>query len=202
MLNSKLWRDAILYEADNEGVGVGAETSEGDGDDGEMTLEQMKAELERTRAALKKANDESAGRRKKLEELEAAEEARKTAELSEAQKAAARAEKAEAELKALADRHRRNAIQAAVRLEAVTLGFVDPADAAALTDLSGVTLDDDDQVIGADKAVQALAKAKPHLIKQATTTTDINARNSGRQTSLTPEQIADSKRKSGNYTPF
>lgn len=201
MLISKLWRDAILFEADAGGSGGGEGTGEDDGNGGEMTPEQLQAELERVRVALKKANDESAGRRKKLEEIEAAEEARKTAELSEAQQAAARAEKAEAELKALAERHERNAIQAAVRLEAVTLGFVDPADAVALADLSSVTLGDDDQVIGADKAVQALAKAKPHLVKQATTA-DINARNSGRQTSLTPEQIADSKRKSGSYVPF
>ena len=47
------------------------------------TLEESQAELDKTRKALKAANKEAAGRRKKLEAFEAAEDERKKAEMSE-----------------------------------------------------------------------------------------------------------------------
>lgn len=57
---------------------------------------QMQAELERLRAALKERNKEEAARRKKLEELEAAEQKRKELDMTEL-------EKRDAQIKALAD---------------------------------------------------------------------------------------------------
>ena len=48
-----------------------------------QTPEEIRAELERTRDALKKANKEAADRRKKLDAFEKTEADRKAAELSE-----------------------------------------------------------------------------------------------------------------------
>ena len=60
-----------------------------------QTPDELQAELERTREALKKANKEAEQRRRKLEELDAAEAKRKEAEMSELEKANKRAEEAE-----------------------------------------------------------------------------------------------------------
>ena len=54
------------------------------------TPEAIKAELEKTRKALKDANREAAERRKKLEELEAVEQKRKEAEMTEGEKLSAK----------------------------------------------------------------------------------------------------------------
>lgn len=205
LINKWNWRDAgILYETDAGGSGGDNENSNGNEPGGEMSPEQLKAELERTREALKKANREAGDRRKKLDEIEAAEAKRKEAELSEAQKAAQRAEKAEADYKALQERHRLTAIRSAVRLAAKDAGFVDPEDAVQLADLSGVTLGEDDKVSGADEAVKALAKAKPHLTTPTRPlVSNINATPGGQARPLTPAELVAQRRESDSmYTPF
>jgi len=60
----------------------------------------LSAELEKTRLALKAANKEAADRRKRLDELEAAETKRKEGEMSEVDKLTKRLTEAEAKLKA------------------------------------------------------------------------------------------------------
>lgn len=60
--------------------------------------EELKAELEKVRKALKDANKEAAERRKRNEELEAAEAKRKEAEMTESEKAAARVKELESKL--------------------------------------------------------------------------------------------------------
>ena len=52
-----------------------------------VTVESLQAELDRVQKALKETNKESASRRKRLEELEAADKQRKDAELSDLEKA-------------------------------------------------------------------------------------------------------------------
>lgn len=63
-------------------------------------VEISRAEFEKLQAALKEANREAAARRKRLEELEAAEAKRKEAEMTETEKAQKRAQELEAKLKA------------------------------------------------------------------------------------------------------
>lgn len=199
----KNWRDAgMFYEADAGGAGEGTSTtSEG----GAMSPEQLQAELERTRAALKTANKEAADRRKKLEEIESNEAKRKESELTEVQKAAKRAEEAEASLKQTKDRYRTNAIRNEIKLYAQNAGFVDTNDAIALADMSGVDFDEaSDKVTGAKEAIDALAKAKPHLLKTAERplAPNINSTGSGAKPPVTNEQIIQNKRSSGDYVAF
>ncbi len=134
-------------------------------------LAAMAAELEKTRAALKAANAESAARRKKLEAYERSESrsasgvdeaagdeiARLKGELAAAK---ARAEQVQAAAKAQAIRH-------AVETAAGALHFQDPADALTLADLSAVTVADDGTVAGAAEAIKALAGKRPYLLKPA-----------------------------------
>lgn len=119
----------------------------------------LAAELERTRAALKAANAESAARRKKLEAFETFtdELERVKAELAAAR---AEAETAKANTRAAAIRH-------AVETAAAALHFQDPADALTLADLSAVQVDDTGSVVGAAEAVKALADKRPYLLKPA-----------------------------------
>jgi len=126
----------------------------------------MAAELEKTRAALKAANAESAARRKKLEAYErsgGAEEevARLKSELATAR---AEADTAKANARAAAIRH-------AVETAAAGLSFQDPADALTLADLSAVHVAADAngtiRVTGVAEAVKALADKRPYLLKPA-----------------------------------
>lgn len=118
-------------------------------------------ELERTRAALKKANAEAATNRKRLEALEKAEEDRNLAnasELEKAQLAAKKAdEKAEAALKTANDR----LLRAAFIAEAAKHGAKIPADAYALAIADGaqVSIDDKGEALGVAEAVKALVDA-------------------------------------------
>jgi len=131
----------------------------------------LKAELEKTRAALKAANAESAARRKKLETYERSESRSKSGvdeafdeELArlKGELAAARteAEQAQATARATAIRH-------AVETAAAALHFQDPADALTLADLTAVQVDDKGAVSGAAEAVKALADKRPYLLKLA-----------------------------------
>jgi hypothetical protein len=202
LITQRMGRDAqIMYEADAGGSGSGETTgSEGTGD--EMTPAQLQAELETLRKALKAANSESAARRKKLEEIEAADNERKTKDLSDAEKALKRAQDAEAKAAEAETRWRTSTIRHAVETTAGKLNFTDPDDAFRLADLAGVEIDaSTNKVIGVEDALKALAKAKPHLLKQASAGGDINAQSGGRATGVTADDLVRRKRESGRYTP-
>jgi chromosome segregation ATPase len=131
----------------------------------------LKAELERTRKALKDANREAAERRRRLDELEAAEEDKKRAGLSEmerlkaersdaAKKAAEAERKAEAAEAALIDER----INAAVEREAVKQNFIYPDIAPSLIDRNRVSIDEETgRPAGIKEALERLLKEKPEL---------------------------------------
>jgi len=101
--------------------------------------------------------------------LKAAAKAKKEADeaaKTELEKEKARAEKAENEKKAALEAANTRLINAEIKVFAVQAGFVDPADAVALVDKSGIQVDEQGNVTGAKDAVEALAKAKPHLVSK------------------------------------
>ena len=130
------------------------------------TVEEIAAELENTRKALRQANAEAAERRKKLDALEAEEAKRAEASMSELQKAQRAAEKLTADNAALTLQLQTIRIQAAIEREANLLGFADVQDAFTLVARSEIVIDGD-TVKGAKEAVATLAKAKPYLLKSA-----------------------------------
>lgn len=82
-------------------------------------------------------------------------------ELEKAKDAATAAEKKAADALAAANFR---TIDAEIKLLAAAAGFVDTSDALALVDRAAVKVDDKGVVSGAKEAVEALAKAKPHLV--------------------------------------
>lgn len=192
----------------SEQVNGGGEMPQGAQDGGTpngagMTVEQLAAELETLRKALKAANAESATRRKRLEELEAAEEERKAAQMSEIDKALKAKADAEARAQAAEERMRTATIRNAVVLAATRANFHDPEDAFRLADLEGVQINEDGRVSGVEEALKALAKAKPHLVRQAATGTgEINATAAGRQTRTSVDDLVRRKLATGEYAPI
>jgi DNA repair exonuclease SbcCD ATPase subunit len=135
--------------------------SEGDKQD-KQTPEQLQAELEKTRTALKAANKEAADRRKRLAELETAETERKAAEMTEAQKLNAKLEKLEAEKNAALEKASNSLKRAAILSKAGD--FIDADDVVGA--LAGkLEINDAGDVDGLDEALAALKKAKPHWLK-------------------------------------
>ena len=127
---------------------------------GTPTIESMTAELAKVQAALHKVNSESAGRRKRLEELEAAETTRKAAALTAEQKLAT-AEQAKLDLEAQLQVAQ---LKALVLTCASKLNFASPEDAFALLDLEGV---DVENVKAIEKALETLAKSNRLPLKGA-----------------------------------
>lgn len=118
----------------------------------DATKEEVQAELERTRVALKKANAEAAERRKKLSALEAREET----EVETLQKELT---EAKSSLETLTAELRTSKIMSAVQNEASTLGFANPSDAFVLLDISSVEITEEGKVVGFEKELKALAES-------------------------------------------
>ena len=174
-----------VEEKTTPGAGEGAGTGEGTPPKAEATVEGMKGELEATRRALRKANQEAAERRKRLEALEADEKKRKDADLSELEKAQKVAEEwkgkldlVSAELDTL--RLRQAFYEAAAEGKVAWANAQAQRDAFALSDLSGVEIDEDGAVSGMDKVMKGLQKERPHLFGAAAVTQpEINAGSKG-----------------------
>jgi hypothetical protein len=134
-----------------------------------LSPDQMEAEIRALRDQLSKTNAESAGRRKRLRELEDAEEARRRATLTETERVKAERDAFEAErdeAKALLDAER---IGIAVERAALAAGFEYPQDVVKLIDLSGVDVNEDGKIRGVDRAVSELARQRPGLVRAPST---------------------------------
>jgi len=146
------------------------------------TVEELQAELEGLRQQLKTVNSESAGRRKKLEEIEAAEAKRKLAELSELDQLKAKlAEQEKARLEA-ESRANEALIRHAVEMAAATMKFHNPEIAYHLLDLAEVSIGEDGKVAGVEDALKKLIKSNPYLVDAgaAAPETDAGKRGSGK----------------------
>lgn len=113
----------------------------------------------------KKLRSEANGLRRRLKEFEDAENKRKEAEMTEVQKLQKRLEESEAKAKAAAEEARKTRIENAIIAKARDR-FVDLED-VVLKLRDGIQLDDDGKPVDLDKALDELAAAKPHWVKQA-----------------------------------
>jgi hypothetical protein len=118
-------------------------------------------ELERMRAALKKANREAAENRKKLEGFEKAEDERKLASASDLEKAQMAAKKAADSAEQAIKTANERMLKAAFIAEASKHGAKSPADAYALAIADGaqVGIGEDGNATGVAEAVKALVDA-------------------------------------------
>ena len=133
--------------------------------------DDVRAELDRVRAALKKANAEAKTHRLKNQELsdaqeaarrQAAEEQGKFRELYEAEQA--RAAQAIADAENLRTQMQNQRISAALTDEARRLGFAEPNDVSSFIGADAIDLDDDGNPANAADLVNELAKSKPYLL--------------------------------------
>lgn len=83
---------------------------------------------------------------------------------TELDKEKTRADKAEQEKKDALTAANTRLVNAEIKVFAMQAGFVDPADAVALVDRANIQVDEQGNVTGAKEAIDALAKAKPHLL--------------------------------------
>lgn len=151
---------------------------------------EIAAELERTRAALKAANRESAERRKRLEELEKQDAERKQAEMTELDRMKAEQAKWQAEKEAVIKLSQETMLKAAFLAEAAMLGLQHPEDAYLLADRSVVEMTDG-KAIGVKEAIQALiASGRVPLSKRSAPGLDAGA-GSGQSPNDKPKPLSD-----------
>jgi len=146
---------------------------------GEPTLETLQTRLTETQAALKRANSESAGRRKRLEAFEKAQTDRETAKLSEIEQAQTLAEEWEGKYNSLsselaAARLRRAFYEEADVQKMVFVNAQAKRDALSLASLTDVTVKEG-QPVGITAAVKALGKSHPHLFGAPIAAKNINS---------------------------
>ena len=163
-----------------------------------LDANELAAELQRARDALRAANNEAAQRRKKLDEYEKAEQTRKDAELSEMDKLNKRLAEAEtARQQALTTANDR-LIKAAFVAEAAKHGVEYPEDAFLLADKSNVAVDDSGNVSGVAETVKSLVDGKRlPLRSRAIASLDAGAgstSNGQRSTALNEAELAIARR--------
>ncbi len=101
------------------------------------------------------------------EAMQTAAKAKKDADAAsqtELEKEKAAREKAESDNKAVLETANKRLVDAEIKVLAKDAGFADVTDAVALIDRTSIQVDDQGNVTGAKEAVEALAKAKPHLL--------------------------------------
>ena len=144
-----------------------------------IPAEDIAAEFERTKQALKLANNESAARRKKLDEYEAKEKKQKEAQLSEVDQLKAQLAEQVAANAQIQNDIKQAKLRAAIERAAGLQGFVNPEDAWKLADLSGLELGDDGKVNGLEEALKEILKTRPYLTA-AIRQPNNNARDTGK----------------------
>lgn len=128
------------------------------------TVDSLKTQIAQLQAALKEVNRESAGRRKKLDELESAQKAQEEAKLSEMDKLKNRLAEYERQATDAAEEVARLKLRNVVESVAASLGFHNPADAYQLVDASAISIEGD-KVTGVEDALKKLAQSSPYLVK-------------------------------------
>lgn len=92
---------------------------------------------------------------------------KKKAEMTEAERAKAEREEAERKSAAAIEKANQRLIRAEVKSVAADLKIIDADAAFALMDRTGVSVEDDDRVIGVKAALESLIKSKPYLVGKA-----------------------------------
>lgn len=154
--------------------------------------------IARLQAQLHAANGESAGRRKKLEELEAEKAKREQDEMSELERERKARETAEADAAKARAEAKELLLKAAFVSEAAKAGVSHPEDVFVLADRSAVTIGDDGKIEGVAEAVKALVDSGrvPLAGKKPAPKLDGGAGGGDRSQgnlSLTPEELEMAK---------
>ena len=170
-----------------------------------MTKEKSQGERAAIRALLEKLGLDDA---KSLESIVTAHKQQADAEKSELERLQAALQQAQQQADAEKAKAKTALIRSAVIAAASKADFVDPADAYAqfLLDNTEFTMDDKGNIEGVDAAIQALATAKPHLLKKGetqpqSTASRMNPTNPG-GVPATPDLSWHAMNRLGNNNPF
>jgi hypothetical protein len=154
-------------KSDDAGAG-GSSGSDDKGSDGqEFNAARAKALIDKLREenkaalAAKKERDDLAARLQAIEDKDKSEGEKAVAQLTRTQ---AELKAAQLEAESLRTTHRNALIGHAIERAASKANAVDAEVVAQLIDRSSIEIEDDGTVKGADKAVEALLKAKPFLV--------------------------------------
>ena len=160
--------DGSETEREEATAGAGAEATQaadsGETQPVETTVERLKASVAKLERALAEANRESAGRRKRLGELEKADAERQAATLSETEKLEKRLREAEAKALAAEEKLRTRLLRDGVMEAAARLGVVDADAAFRLLEPEALEVDEAGRPVNADAALRELVKQKPYLV--------------------------------------
>lgn len=154
----------------DELLGQAPETPDTDGQVPQGTTEAAQLDAEALAKEVKALRKEAAGWRNKLRQAEEEAEARKRAEMTELERVKADLEAERKARQEADDRRQALALRTQVVTAAARMNFADPEDALRMLDQSALEVDDAGNIDGLDAALNALAKAKPYLIKTTTGT--------------------------------
>ncbi|MTV47754.1 hypothetical protein GJ688_01995 [Heliobacillus mobilis] len=197
MFRHAFWNRTPMMNADTGG-GAGGGTGSGQNQPSQTqpyAVFQSEADLKSRMDSAGAAKLESLARElgfTSVDEMKAAAKAQKEADdktKSDLEKANERATRLENEKKAALETANRRLIDAEIKLAAHSAGFIDPADAVALVERTGIKLDDAGNITGVKEAVEALVKSKPHLAGKAGGVTIGGGSNPGAGQGPTPEEI-------------
>ena len=124
---------------------------------------------------LNTVNQERSDLQARLEELEKAKTDSDRAEMDEIERLKLELTEAQTSTAEAVATSRTASLRSAVEREAAKAGFNDLADAWRMASLDDLEIDEAGNVNGADKAIKALAKAKPYLLRPAAESTNIDA---------------------------
>lgn len=162
-----------------------AQSSTSTTQDQQPTIAELQAKIAELAKALKAANDESAKRRKKLEQYERADADRAEADKTDAQKTAEKITALETQLAEARTKVKRAELRDAFRLAAAKAKLTwasasAESDAFELSNLMSSESDDDDDTKEAIKdALKALQADRPYLFGRPQQSTDIDATKRG-----------------------
>lgn len=142
------------------------------------SIENLQAELEKTRTALKKANNESASHRHKAKELDELKSRLENEKLSEAEKLQTQLAQKEQEIL----KHQERVVRSEIKSAALSLGVINPALIAKLVDWSEIEYDENTgDPTNVEDLLKELIKNEPYLVgKQQTPITRTTATNPSR----------------------
>lgn len=168
-------------------------TPESDAAEKSSTADETQREIERLKSALTKANKEAAAHRVKAKELDDLKARMETEKLSEKE----RLEKKIADLQKASDEAARTAqeyrVSAEVRMQALQLGFADPADATRFLEYAELEYGDDGAPTNVGDLLKGVLKNKPYLAAPKAnppTHTSGGATNPSRSQSSTPPALS------------
>jgi hypothetical protein len=154
------------------------------------SIDDVQKELAELKAALKKANAESASHRHKAKELDDLKAQAEASQLSETEKLQKKLTDMQAKLDETTKASQERVVTSEVRTQAAQLGFINPAVAAQLLNRSEIVFDGSGEPTNIGDLLKALLKENSYLAGKPVASTSGGATNPPRSASTTPTALS------------